>query len=162
MNVIFAIVNINCRRMKKQLLLIAAVLMGVVAANGAEKLVPFEQMPQNAQVFTRTYFKADDPLYRSAYVTYDSELFDSSYMVVFTNGDGIEFNKDGEWKDFDCTQCVVPNDIIPASIQAYLAATVPGQAVKKIEKNRRSYELKLANGLELTFDLDGKLIEVDD
>lgn len=162
MNVIFAIVNINCRRMKKQLLLIAAVLMGVVAANGAEKLVPFEQLPQNAQVFTRTYFKAEDPLYRQAYVTYDPELFDSSYMVVFTNGDGLEFNKDGEWKDYECTQCFVPNEVIPATIQAYLSANMAGQRVKKIEKNRRSYDVKLDSGLELEFDLDGKLIEVDD
>lgn len=149
--------------MKKQvLMLMAALMMGSLAIHAAERVIPFEQLPQNAQVFTRTYFKAEDPLYRQAYVTYDPELFDSSYMVVFTNGDGLEFNKDGEWKDYECTQCFVPNEVIPATIQAYLSANMAGQRVKKIEKNRRSYDVKLDSGLELEFDLDGKLIEVDD
>lgn len=149
--------------MKKQvLMLMAALMMGSLAIHAVERVIPFEQLPQNAQVFTRTYFKAEDPLYRQAYVTYDPELFDSSYMVVFTNGDGLEFNKDGEWKDYECTQCFVPNEVIPAPIQAYLSANMAGQRVKKIEKNRRSYDVKLDSGLELEFDLKGNLIELDD
>ncbi|MEE1183155.1 MAG: PepSY-like domain-containing protein [Paludibacteraceae bacterium] len=149
--------------MKKQvLMLMAALMMGSLAIHAVERVIPFEQLPQNAQVFTRTYFKAEDPLYRQAYVTYDPELFDSSYMVVFTNGDGLEFNKDGEWKDYECTQCFVPDEVIPATIQAYLSANMAGQRVKKIEKNRRSYDVKLDNGLELEFDLKGNLIELDD
>lgn len=149
--------------MKKQvLMLMAALMMGSLAIHAVERVIPFEQLPQNAQVFTRTYFKAEDPLYRQAYVTYDSELFDSSYMVVFTNGDGLEFNKDGEWKDYECTQCFVPDEVIPATIQAYLSANMAGQRVKKIEKNRRSYDVKLDSGLELEFDLKGNLIELDD
>lgn len=148
--------------MKRLSLSLMTIVAVIATACAGERVIPFEQLPQQAQDFTRTYFKADDPLYRNAYVTYDPELFDSSYMVVFTNGDGLEFNKDGQWKDFDCQQCVVPNEIIPATIQSYLAANFPDKAVKKIEKNRRSYEIKLAGGLELEFDLNGNLVELDD
>ena len=148
--------------MKRLLFLMTVIAMAAASACAAEKLLMFEQLPQEIQTFTRTYFSADDPLYRQAYVTYDAELFDSSYMVVFTNGDGLEFNKDGSWKDYECNQCVVPNEIIPAPIQSYLAANFPDKAVKKIEKNRRSYEIKLAGGLELEFDLNGNLVELDD
>jgi len=148
--------------MKRLLFLMTVIAMAAAGACAAEKLLMFEQLPQEVQIFTRKYFSADDPLYRQAYVTYDAELFDSSYMVVFTNGDGLEFNKDGQWKDFDCQQCVVPNEIIPAPIQSYLAANFPDKDVKKIEKNRRSYEIKLAGGLELEFDLNGNLVELDD
>lgn len=149
--------------MKKQvLMLLVALMLGSVAINAAERLVALESMPQVAQDFTRKYFPATDPLYRQAYVTYDAELFDSSYMVVFTNGDGLEFNKDGSWKDFECKYCVVPAEIIPAPIKAYLDANFPDQQVKKIEKNRRDYEVKLSSGFELKFDLQGRLVEVDD
>ena len=148
--------------MKKVLFLITAILATVTSACADDRLIAFDQLPQDAQIFTRKYFSADDPLYRHAYVTYDAELFDSSYMVVFTNGDGLEFNKDGQWKDFDCQQCVVPNEIIPIAIQDFLSVGYPDASVKKIEKNRRTYDIKLDNGLELEFDLDGKLIEIDD
>jgi hypothetical protein len=148
--------------MKRLSLSLMTIVAVIATACAGERVIPFEQLPQQAQDFTRTYFKAEDPLYRNAYVTYDPELFDSSYMVVFTNGDGLEFNKDGQWKDFDCTHCVVPSEIIPAPIQSYLSAKFPGTAVKKIEKNRRSYEVKLDGGLELEFDLDGNLKEIDD
>ncbi len=147
--------------MKRVFFLATAMMVAFTTANAREQLIAFEQLPQEIQTFTRTYFSADDPLYRQAYVTYDDELFDSSYMVVFTNGDGLEFNKDGSWKDYECNQCVVPAQIIPAEIQQYLEVNYPNQAVKKIEKNRRSYELKLASGLELEFDLTGKLLEID-
>ena len=148
--------------MKRLLFLMTVIAMAAASACAAEKLLMFEQLPQEVQIFTRKYFSADDPLYRHAYVTYDPELFDSSYMVVFTNGDGLEFTKDGNWKDFDCQQCVVPSEIIPEAIQNYLSVTFPSNVVKKIEKNRRSYEIKLDSGLELEFDLTGKLIEIDD
>ena len=148
--------------MKRVFFLVTAMMVAFTTANAREQLMAFEQLPQEVQIFTRKYFSADDPLYRQAYVTYDDELFDSSYMVVFTNGDGLEFNKDGSWKDYECNQCVVPNEIIPAPIQSYLAANFPDKAVKKIEKNRRSYEIKLAGGLELEFDLNGNLVELDD
>ena len=132
------------------------------SAFSADKVISFSQLPQNAQEFTRKYFSAEDPMYKHAYVTYDAEFLDSSYIVVFTNGDGIEFNKEGEWKDFDCQYCVVPDEIVPDVIKTYLLTYAPDQKIKKIEKNRFDYEIKLSGGLELKFDLEGKLLEIDD
>ena len=55
--------------MKKQvLMLLAALMLGSVAINAAERLVALESMPQVAQDFTRKYFPATDPLYRQAIV----------------------------------------------------------------------------------------------
>mgnify|MGYP003464800446 CR=1 FL=1 len=146
----------------KRIFLLATSLLVVMGCCAAEKIIPFEQLPQNAQEFTRKYFSAEDPMYKQAYVTYDAEFFDSSYIVVFTTGDGIEFNKNGEWKDFDCKRCVVPEEIVPEAIKTYLSVNMPDQQIKKIEKNRKDYEIVLSNGLELKFDLTGKLIEIDD
>lgn len=148
--------------MKRLLLMACVAVLATTAINAAEKLISFEQLPKQAQEFSNKYFAPNNPLYRISYIMYDSELFDSSYMIVYANGDGLEFNGNGEWKDFDCRQCVVPAELIPATIQAYIAANMPGEQVKKLEKNRRDYELKMSNGLELKFDLSGNLVEVDD
>ena len=148
--------------MRKRMLFLLASVLFTVCAFSAEKLITFEQMPKQAQEFANKYFAPDDPLYRISYIVYDSELFDSSYMVVYANGDGLEFNKDGEWKDFDCKHCVVPAELVPVPIQAYVDANLAGQQIKKLERNRRSYEVEMSGGLELKFDLDGKLIEIDD
>jgi hypothetical protein len=148
--------------MRKRIVFFITSVLFSVSVFSADKVIPFEQLPKNAQEFTRKYFSAEDPMYKQAYVTYDAEFFDSSYTVVFTTGDGLEFNKDGSWKDFDCKYCVVPAEIIPAPIKAYLDANFPDQQVKKIEKNRRDYEVKLSSGFELKFDLQGRLVEVDD
>ena len=43
-----------------------------------------------------------------------------------------------------------------------MSVNMAGQQIKKIEKNRTSYEIELSGGLELKFDLTGKLIELDD
>lgn len=148
--------------MRKRIVFLITSVLFSVSVFSADKVIPFEQLPKNAQEFTRKYFSAEDPMYKQAYVTYDAEFFDSSYTVVFTNGDGLEFNKDGEWKDFDCKHCVVPAELVPAPIQAYVDANLVGQQIKKLERNRRSYEVKMSGGIELKFDLDGKLIEIDD
>jgi hypothetical protein len=147
--------------MRKRIVFLITSVLFSVSVFSADKVIPFEQLPKNAQEFTRKYFSAEDPMYKQAYVTYDAEFFDSSYTVVFTTGDGLEFNKNGEWKDFDCKRCAVPDEIIPATIKAYLSTYAPEIQVKKIEKNRRDYEIKLSSGLELKFDLEGNLIEID-
>lgn len=148
--------------MKKRVIFLLVSVLFSVGAFAADKVISFEQLPNNIQEFVRKYFPVDDPMYKHAFVTYDSEFFDSSYTVVFTNGDGIEFNKNGEWKDFDCKHCTVPLEILPEAIKIYLSNNLPDKQIKKIEKNRRSYEVGLVGGLDLEFDLSGKLIEIDD
>ena len=146
---------------KKILAVLACLSLAFTAFADNERVIPFEQMPQKAQTFTRQYFPAEKNEYRQAYVTYDPEFLDSSYTVVFTTGDGIEFTKDGEWKDFECRMCTVPAEIIPAPIQAYLTQNFPDVAVKKIDRDKREIEVKLANGFELKFNTAGVLLEVD-
>ena len=56
----------------------------------------------------------------------------------------------------------IPQAIIPEVIQDLIKKNYSSNKVVKIEKEIRDYEIKLDNGLEMTFDLKGNLIDIDD
>ena len=84
------------------------------------------------------------------------------YEVILTDGTNIEFSSKGAWKDVKRYNLPVPQSIIPDFIQTYVTQHFPGNTIMSIEKDKKDYEIKLNNGLELTFDLQGRLIEIDD
>ena len=92
----------------------------------------------------------------------DEELFDKDYKVVFVNGAKVEFTKNGEWKDVECKYGEVPAALVPQQIRDYVAKNFAGRKIVSIDRDKRGYEVKLDNGLELKFDLKFRLIEVDD
>ncbi|MDE5947775.1 MAG: PepSY-like domain-containing protein, partial [Prevotella sp.] len=67
----------------------------------------------------------------------------------------------GNWKEVDCRQTVVPSAVIPIQISDYLKANYPDVSVIKIERDRREYEVKLSNRMELKFDMKFRLIDID-
>lgn len=48
------------------------------------------------------------------------------------------------------------------SIRDYAAKNFSAHQIRKIEKNSRKYEVKLTNGVELEFDLNGNFLRIDD
>ena len=82
--------------------------------------------------------------------------------MVFTNSSKIEFWKDGEWKEIDCKYSTVPSAVIPAQIAQYVSQNYPDTQIVKIDRDKRDYEVKITNGLELTFDKQFNLIDIDD
>ena len=86
----------------------------------------------------------------------------SSYDVILTDGTNVEFNHKGEWKEIKRHGLPIPPAIIPEVIQDLIKKNYSSNKVVKIEKEIRDYEIKLDNGLEMTFDLKGNLIDIDD
>ena len=68
-----------------------------------------------------------------SYAKVDEELFDKDYKVVFVNGSKVEFAKN-----------------------------FAGRKIVSIDRDKRDWEVKLDNGLDLKFDLQFRLIEIDD
>ena len=83
------------------------------------------------------------------------------YDVTFTNGDVVEFNKRGEWKNIDCKYSAVPDGVIPTAIQSYVAKNYPNAKVKQLERDRKDYDVELTNGWEIKFDKRFRVIELD-
>ena len=92
----------------------------------------------------------------------DSLIIIICYDVILTDGTNVEFNHKGEWKEIKRHGLPIPQAIIPEVIQDLIKKNYSSNKVVKIEKEIRDYEIKLDNGLEMTFDLKGNLIDIDD
>lgn len=143
--------------MKKLFLLLVSVFTMQVAMADNDKPVTFEQLPQAAQQFIRQNF-ADREI---AFSKMEKEWFDTSYDVLFTNGDKLEFDKNGQWKEMYCKFTSVPEKAVPAPIVKFVNDKYPGVKILVIEKDRYEYEVRLSNFWEITFDLQFNVIDMD-
>lgn len=89
-------------------------------------------------------------------------MFYKSYDVVFTNGEKVEFDKSGEWKEVRCRQSEVPTQIVPEAIRNYVKTNYPDARILQIEYDDNEYEIKLSNRWEITFDSKMRVIDIDD
>lgn len=122
-----------------------------------EKPIPVTQLPDAAQQFIKQHF-ADRKV---ALAKVETEFMSKSYEVIFSDGDQIEFDGNGNWKEIDCKFSSVPAAAIPSRIMEYVREHYPDATVLKIDKDRREYEVKLSNRVELSFDMKFNLTDID-
>lgn len=122
-----------------------------------EKPIPVTQLPDAAQQFIKQHF-ADRKV---ALAKVETEFMSKSYEVIFSDGDQIEFDGKGNWKEIDCKFSSVPAAAIPSRIMEYVREHYPDATVLKIDKDRREYEVKLSNRVELSFDMKFNLTDID-
>ena len=145
----------------KKLMILSAILIvfGITTACADnDKPIAVTQLPQKAQQFIKTHFSKE----KVAFAKLERDFLETTYEVVFTNSTKLEFQKDGNWKEVDCKYSTVPTGIVPAQIAQYVTQNYPDTKIVKIDRDKRDYEVKLTNGLELTFDLKFNLIDIDD
>lgn len=145
--------------MKKILFVFAAMMMfaGIASADN-DRIVPYENLPAKAQEFVKKYFPSE----KVSYVKEEADFMELSYEVVFAQGTKVEFTGQGEWKEVDCRYSTLNEDLVPEQIRAYVKQNFPDTKFVKIEKGYRDYEVKLTNRLELTFDMNFNLVDIDD
>lgn len=86
---------------------------------------------------------------------------DTTYDVMFQSGAKLEFYENGDWKEIDCKYLAVPAGIVPEQILTVANGYHPGLPIVQIERDVREYEVKLINGVELTFDMRFNLTDYD-
>ena len=131
--------------------------MASAALMSDDKPTTVDKMPQKAQTFIKSYFGKS----KVAYAKRDTELFDGSYTVVFTDGSKVEFTSKGEWKDIECATGSVPQALIPTQIKAYVKANHPAAHITELERDRRGWDVKLSTRISLEFDLKYRLTDID-
>lgn len=144
----------------KKLFIFWIFLLGTVVLAKADddKPIAVNELPSKALSFVNTHFTG----LKISYAKVETDFFDKSYDVVFINGQKAEFDKKGEWKKVDCKYSSVPATILPDAIKKYLAEQYPGESVIEIERDKKGYEVKLKNKLELKFNKAFQLTEIDD
>lgn len=142
------------KSIKAILLLVAMMATSFIARADHDQVITFDQMPEAAQAFHKQYFAGKVPLV----VTVDWD----DYTIRYESGEKVEFDKQGSWKEIDCRASQVPVELIPEEIKANIQATFPGAIILKIDRNRRGYEVKLNNGLEVEYSPTFQVIDIDD
>ena len=128
------------------------------ASAGNDRIITVGELPAASQQFISTCFQEVEV----SYAKVDEEWFDKEYKVVFVDGSKVEFVRSGAWKEIDCKYGEVPAGAVSAPIRDCVAARFPGRRIICIERDRRNCEVKLDNGLELEFDADFRLVDIDD
>ena len=146
--------------MKKIILALAAIFsIGVFSASADnDKIINKSQLPAQAQQFINEHFNGID----LSYAKEERDILKKSFEVRLANGAKIEFSDKGVWEEVDCQFSEVPAAIIPVAIKNYIDENFAGEKVISIERNRFNYEVKLSNRLELKFDKDFNIYDIDD
>ena len=146
--------------MKKIFILLALVFpFGASVASAAnDKIVNKSDLPVQAQNFIDEHF-GDAKL---SYVKLETDFLVRSYEVALASGIKVEFSSKGEWEEVDCRNAEVPSAIVPVALAEYVKSNFEGEKVNRIERDNRGYELELSNGLELKFNKDFVIVDIDD
>ena len=143
--------------MKKFLMLLAGVWMLAAAlptsADNRRK-IEFDNLPAAAQQFVKANFAGE----RMTHVWVEGRVLDRDYGVVFTDGSRVEFDKNGQWEEIDTKYGKIPATVLPQGIRSYLRQNYPNMPMKRVERDRKGYEIELGNGVELDFDKNGRLL----
>ena len=90
---------------------------------------------------------------------------DDEYEVELADGTEISFNLSFEWTHIDCDESnvygVVPAELVPEQIAAYVTTNYPNQHIDKIEKRANGWEIELSNGVEIEFDSNFNVTHID-
>jgi len=144
------------KKIIKLVVFLAVIQFSAGAAN--DKQIRFDQLPTQAQQFVKQHFSEQS----IALVKMENKIFDKSYEVFFTNGDKIEFDRKGVWQDINCKYTQLPQEIVPEQINRYVLKNYPQARISKIEKESRNrYDVELTNGIELEFDSNFNVIDID-
>ncbi len=141
--------------MKKFILTLLTLLLvgGSVMADGRKRAIDPENLPKPAIELIQKHWP-------SCVIDY-AFIDGKEYEVLLSDGTMIEFNSKGVWKEMKCTDGL-PVTLVPGNITRYVVNRYPKQLIIKCEKMRGGYEVKLTNGLEIQFDMQGRVTHVDD
>lgn len=146
--------------MKRVTFLLACFLMVAVSTFAGDDRITHDvqELPARSRQFLATHF-AGKPV---AHIKIEKNLlWVESYDVILTDGTQVEFERSGAWKEVKGDPAALPAALIPAFAGEYVRRHYPGVAVKGIDRSDRHCEVDLTNGVELKFDNQGNLVDID-
>ena len=116
-----------------------------------------KQLPVAVQKTVTDNFKSKPVSAKIEKNTYGTDEYD----VVLADGTKVKFEGEA-WDEVSVPMGQsVPEYFVLKPISTYVTANQPGQKITKIERDKKGYEVKLSNGLEIKFDTNGKFVKID-
>lgn len=143
--------------MKKIFALVTVVLTSLQIINADDRPVTFNQLPAPAQEF----ITANYPDEKISYATKDDDFILPDYNVMLANGVKIQFEHSGALEKIE-SRAGIPVELIPFQIRDYVKIHYPDAIFVEYEIGKRSYDVKLSNRLEVKFNKNFNVIEIDD
>lgn len=137
---------------------IALFAMALLNSGCNDQPVAPAQLPATIQTFVQQNF----PGQTISFAQKDLELFGYKYDVFLADGTQIEFDTDDVWDKIERQAQGVPMTLVPQNIATHVQTNFPSTFIAKIDKETFGYEVELSNGLEVKFNKQGVVTEVDD
>ena len=143
--------------MKKIALTLIALAAFAAALSADDRPISFDRLPSAAKSYIETNFPGEN----ASFVTKDDDLIRPDYTVVMANGIKMEFDHSGALTQISSPDGI-PAEQIPVSVRNYVKAHYPDAGYLEFEIGRHTYEVKLTNRMELKFNKNFHIIEIDD
>ena len=129
----------------------------VLALSADDRPMAYEKLPALAKEYIQTNFPGE----KTTMVTKDDDLIFADYTVMLSNGIRLEFEHSGALTQISSPNGI-PAELVPVSIRNYVQAHYPDAGYLDFEIGKRTYEVKLTNRMELKFNNNFHIIEIDD
>ena len=123
-----------------------------------DRAVTPAQLPEQVKSFLQQHF----PEQNVTYAENERQLTGTTYDVVLSDGTSIEFDTSGQWEKIEGNiNNPIPTVLIPEPIVNLIKSQYPDALIVKVDREHGDYEVELANGLEMKFNKQGALLEMD-
>lgn len=144
--------------MKKLILIIVSLAAFMSVVRAEDKPVTFNQLPESA----RNFIDSNYPSVKLVLATKDDDFIRPEFHVVLENGVALQFDNDGRLEKIASRSGDIPAAVIPKQITDIVKSHYPDAYIVEYEVDRKTYEVKLSNRIEITFDSSFRLVEIDD
>jgi hypothetical protein len=144
--------------MKKLILIIVSLAAFMSVARAEDKPVTFNQLPESARNFIDSNYQS----VKLVLATKDDDFIRPEFHVVLENGVALQFDNDGRLEKIASRSGDIPAAVIPKQIADIVKSHYPDANIVEYEVDRKTYEVKLSNRIEITFDSSFRLVEIDD
>ena len=139
----------------KKLFLIAIVPFLLISCE-KEKIMSSSKIPSEISDFVGTHFP-ENPIIQAIK---DTDGFELTYDITLEGVYFLEFNRKKEVIDMEGL-LKLPDSVIPAKLLDYVSSNYADTFIIGWELNDRNQQVKLDNGLELIFTMNGDFLRID-
>ena len=139
----------------KRLFLLALVPFLLISCE-KEEILPLTDIPSEISNYVSTHFP-ENPIIQAIK---DTDGFELTYDITLEGGFFIEFNRKKEVIDIEGLT-KLPDSVIPAKLLEYATTNYPENYIIGWELDDRNQQIKLENGLELEFNMNGDFLRID-